>query len=285
MTTEVGSSTASSGSTPVRVVRDLEYAKADHHSLQLDLYVPETSAVPQLAIYIHGGGFRVGDKADDGGRRPRSVAALGLAVASVNYRLRDAAHFPAQVHDLKAAIRWLRGNAASLGVDASRIGLWGSSAGAILAALTGLTPGDADLEGDLGDHCGQSTDVQCVVFWSGAADLVSSASRSELETRLAPATIEAGFLGLGDVTDDIELARRASPLTHVSGDAPPFLIAHGDRDRLAIHHESAVLHDALTRAGAKSTLITLGGAGHEDARFDEVANLEMTAAFLRAQLQ
>ncbi|GAB7003476.1 alpha/beta hydrolase [Nocardioides sp. AN3] len=285
MTLGTRAADASTDRAAITITRDLEYANAGEHSLQLDLYVPETPAVPSLAIYIHGGGFRVGDKGDDAGHRPQTVASLGLAVASVNYRLRDVGHFPDQVHDIKAAIRWLRGNAASLGVDASRIGLWGSSAGAILAALTGLTSGDADLEGDLGDHCEMSTDVQCVVFWSGAADLVSSASRSELETRLSPATIEAGFLGLENVADDIDLARQASPLTHVRGDAPPFLIAHGDRDRLAIYHESAVLHDALTRAGAMSTLITLGGAGHEDARFDERASLEMTAAFLRSHLQ
>lgn len=211
-----------------------------------------------------------------------------MAVLSIDYRLAPSAHFPAQLHDLKAAVRWSRACAADLGIDAERIGVWGVSAGAILASLAGLTPDRRELEGNLGEHLDQSSAVQAVVAWMGVSDLLASASRSWLEAQILPFNFEAALLGkdsAAGVTSDPDLARRASPLTWVSADAPPFLIAHGDRDRVVPVGESHALHEALVRAGASSSLLVLGGAGHEDAAFDAPPNLALTAAFLGAVLR
>jgi acetyl esterase/lipase len=167
------------------------------------------------------------------------------------------------------------------------VGIWGASAGALLASLAGLTPGQAGLDGDLGDHLDQSSAVQAVVAWFGVADLLASASRSWLEAQILPFNFEATLLGVGspaEVTEAADRAREASPLSWVSADAPPFLIAHGDRDRVVPAAQSHTLHEALVRAGARSSLLLVGGAGHEDAAFDAPANLALTAGFLSAAL-
>jgi acetyl esterase/lipase len=272
----------------VSVVANLTYAVVDGHALHADLYLPEGAQPAPVVIYVHGGGWAVGTRTDHAATRLSALAAMGLAVLSIDYRLVDAAHFPAQLHDVKAAIRWLRAHAGGLGVDARRVGLWGASAGAVLAALAGLTAGRRDWEGNVGDHQEQASDVDAVVFWFGISDLLSTTTRSPLETELISDGPEAAFLGLttrGEIAGDPHLARHASPLEWVHEDAPPFLIAHGDRDRIVPPSESLALHTALTRAGASSMLLTVGGAGHEDQAFDSTAHLAVTAAFLRSSLQ
>ena len=276
------------GTYPVAVVPDLPYAEVDGVPLLADLYRPDTEQAPPVVVYVHGGGWAVGSRSDFADTRLAGLAAHGLAVVSIDYRLVDVAHFPAQLHDVKAAVRWVRAEADRLGVHAERVGIWGASAGAVLASLAGLTGGRPELEGDVGEHVDRSSAVQAVVPWFGVADLLATTTRSELEARLVPGGPEAAFLGVNSVADVAgvgELARQASPLSWVSADAPPFLIAHGDRDRVVSPSESRSLHDALTRAGAGSSLLVLGGAGHEDTIFDSPANLALTAGFLLASLR
>jgi acetyl esterase/lipase len=271
----------------VSTVANLTYAVVDAHTLHADLYLPEAAQPAPVVIYVHGGGWAVGSRTDYAASRLSALAAMGLAVLSIDYRLVDAAHFPAQLHDVKAAIRWVRAHAGGLGVDARRVGIWGASAGAVLAALAGLTAGRREWEGNVGDHQEHSSDVDAVVFWFGISDLLSTTTRSPLETELLPDGPEAAFLGLPtrtDIAGDPHLARHASPLEWVHNNAPPFLIAHGDRDRIVPPSESLALHTALTRAGATSMLLTVGGAGHEDQAFDSTAHLAVTAAFLRSAL-
>lgn len=272
---------------PVSVTSDLPYAEVDGTALLADLYRPDTEQAPPVVVYVHGGGWAVGSRSDFAETRLGALAAHGLAVLSIDYRLVDVAHFPAQLHDVKAAVRWVRGEAGRLGVDAERIGIWGASAGAVLASLTGLTAGRPELEGDVGHHTDRSSGVQAVVCWFGVGDLVATSTRSSLEARLSPHGPEAAFLGVGSIAEVAgvpDLACQASPLSWVADTAPPFLIAHGDRDRVVPLTESQSLHDALTRAGASSSLLVLGGAGHEDAAFDAPANLALTAGFLLASL-
>ncbi|HYR58898.1 MAG TPA: alpha/beta hydrolase, partial [Chthoniobacteraceae bacterium] len=141
------------------VSRDVEFAKIGDLSLKLDVYRPE-KARPPLIVYVHGGAWRGGSK------KEMPLGALvkeGYAVASVDYRLSTEAQFPAQVHDIKAAIRFLRAQQAQLGIDAARIVIAGSSAGGHLAALVGVTNGHKELEGAVGGHLDQSSDVQGIV--------------------------------------------------------------------------------------------------------------------------
>jgi acetyl esterase/lipase len=261
------------------VERDLVFATAGDTELALDLYRAPHDDAP-LVVYVHGGGWRAGDKADDGPSRVAPLAAHGVTVASVNYRLAPAATFPAPLHDVKSAVRWLRANGAALGLATDRIGIWGASAGAYLGSLAALTPGAFEAGGNLD----RSSAVQAVVHWFGQSDLVVSAARTAVEARLLPFTFEAGLLGVPDVTEAAG-ARELSLLAHVTPEAPPFLIAHGDRDRIVPPSEGEALHHALSRAGVATRFDLVGGAGHEDPRFDSPASLAMTAAWLRAVLR
>jgi acetyl esterase/lipase len=272
----------------ISIIRDLTYAVAGGDALQADLYLPDTTTPPPTVVYIHGGGWAVGSRRDHCDTRLPAIAKAGLAVLSIDYRLIDKAHFPAQVHDAKAAVRWIKANSGELGVDAERVGVWGASAGAVLAALVGLTAGQPDWEGNDTKNTEFTSDVHAVVFWFGISDFTATTSRSALESQLVPDGPEAAFLGLGsaaEIVDQSELARRASPVSWAHAAAPPFLIAHGDRDRIVPQTESFALHAALTRVGAESTLVSIGGAGHEGEAFDSAANIAVTAGFLGATLK
>ena len=149
--------------------RDLVYAKTPQRELALDLYIPDGATKPPLIVWVHGGAWRAGSKA-----KPPALWMLerGYAVASISYRLSQQAVFPAQIHDCKAAIRWLRAHASKYGYDAERIGAWGASAGGHLVALLGTSSGVKELEGDLG-YNDQSSRVQAVVDYFGPTDVTA----------------------------------------------------------------------------------------------------------------
>jgi acetyl esterase/lipase len=267
----------------VSVGQDHVFATVGDTVLALDLYrAPQVDA--PLVVYVHGGGWRGGDKADGGGARLRPMAAHGVAVASVNYRLVPGATFPDQLHDLKGAVRWLRAHGTSLGVPTGRVGTWGASAGAYLGSLLALTGADAALEGTVGGNVEQSSTVRAVVHWFGQCDLVVAGSSNDVEARLLSFRFEADLLGVRDVGEVADHAADFSLLARVTPQAPPFLIAHGDRDHIVAPSAGAALHDALSRAGADTRFMLLGGAGHEGAEFDRPDTLAMTAAWLRAKL-
>ena len=150
--------------------QDLEYVEGGHERNRLDLYLPEKAEdrLP-LIVWIHGGAWYAGSKE---GCPAVPFAAKGYAVASINYRLSQHAIFPAQIEDCKAAIRWLRANAAKYNLDPDHIGVWGASAGGHLVALLGTTAGVKELEGQ-GGNLDQSSRVQCVVDWFGPTDLTT----------------------------------------------------------------------------------------------------------------
>jgi acetyl esterase/lipase len=269
--------------TSVTVERGHVFTTAGGATLRLDLYrAPQTDA--PLVLYVHGGGWRSGDKADAGAERLSPLAAYGVTVASVDYRLVPGATFPDQVHDLKGAVRWLRAYGPSLGVRTGQLGIWGASAGAYLGSLLALTAGDVEFEGTVGGNLEQPSDVQAVVHWFGQSDLLVSGSRSDIEARLLPFAFEAGLLGVSSVAEAADRARDLSLLARVSPTAPPFLIAHGDRDHIVAPSEGEALHDALSRAGADTQFMLLGGAGHEGPEFARPTTLAMTAAWLRSKL-
>ena len=241
-----------------RVLSDIEYATVDGVSLRLDLYLPTKRAddpVP-LVLWVHGGAWRAGDKAPT--YAPGALGE-GYAVASVNYRLSQEALFPAQIHDVKAAVRFLRGNAERFGIDPNRFGAWGSSAGGHLVALLGTSCGVTELEGDLGDWLDQSSCVQAVCGFYGPTDFLALLDERGDETyRPMP---EDQLIG-GPVEENVELATLASPIMHVDPTDPPFLIMHGTEDGTVPVEQSIAFDAALRSAGVDSTLITVDGAGH-----------------------
>lgn len=243
--------------------RDLPYVVPGGPSQQLDLYIPSGRQRPPMVVVVHGGAWSKGAKTD--ARVMEAVASLlrgGLAVASINYRLSGDAAFPAQIHDAKAAVRWLRANASKYGFDAERMGAFGMSAGGHLVALLGTSGDVPAMDGTLGPQ-GQSTRVQAVVDWFGASDFLQmDANRVEGGlSHNAPRSPESRLLG-GPLKKMQAEAQAANPITYITRDDPPFLIAHGDQDRLIPPHQSEILHEALLAAGVKSTLHIVKGAGH-----------------------
>jgi len=271
--------------------KDLAYATLSK-AQKLDIYLPTTGSGPfPLVIMVHGGGFMFGDKADGGGLTGvDALLAAGYAVASINYRLSGEALYPAQIHDAKAAVRFLRANAAQYNLDPDRFGAWGASAGGNLAAMLGTSCGVAALEGaDLG-NADQSSCVQAVVDWFGPTDFlqmdqqftgtscpVNHNDASSPESQLIGAAIQT----------KPELAKAANPITYVSAKAPPFFIQHGTADCNVPPQQSQLLADALKSAiGAdKVTLTFLQGAGHGGSQFSDAANLKLVLDFLNKYLK
>ena len=263
----------------VRVVEDIAFATASGTELRLDLVLPEHSDGPvPVAVYVHGGGWAMGDRRMDLARRVTGVARLGVAVAAIDYRLGPAGRFPAAVDDVGAAVGWIRAHGGEYGLATTRVGAWGSSAGAHLALVAAL-----------GRDPAHSSEIDAVVSFFATSDLAARTARSAMERRLLPPGPEHGFLGLDELDNlaDDEILRRAnsaSPLVMVHPAAPPVLSVHGDRDQLVPFDQSRRLHDALVAAGARSTLVCLGGAGHEDAAFDQPFVAGLVAQFLHDML-
>ena len=234
--------------------RDLVYKTVNGAALTLDLYCPEKVSGPApVIVWIHGGAWRRGGK-----RKCPAVALVpdGYAVASIDYRLSSTAPFPAQIEDCKAAVRWLRANAAKYNLDADRIGVWGMSAGGHLAALLGTSGGVPELEGS-GDNMQYSSRVQAVCAVAGPTNLPAL-------TNVGPKRMSAieGLLG-GPLEKDKAKAIAASPIHYVSKDDPPFLIVHGEGDRVIPVEQSQRLYEALQKAGVNATLKILPQVGHQ----------------------
>jgi acetyl esterase/lipase len=247
-----------------------------YRPLQLDLWVPVTPTPAPLVVWIHGGGFMFGDRRYlPETLRPNQIfdALLdgGLAVASIDYRHALEAPFPAQLHDAKAAVRYLRAHADELGISIDRVGVMGESAGGYIAAMVGLTGHRPDLEGTHG-VVGLSSAVDVVVDWYGPADLASMPRQTlppEVAAKLPP---ELRVAPEDQLTRGLEGAALAdaSPVTHVTADAPPFLLVHGTADWLVPYVQSERLAAALTDAGVPVRLVAVEGAGHIFAGCDDI---------------
>ena len=195
------------------------------------------------------------------GRSPAlQFTSEGYAVAHVGYRLSGEAKFPAQIHDCKAAVRWLRANAEKYELDPDKFIAWGASAGGHLAALLGTTGGVKDLEGTVND-LKQSSRVQGVVDWFGPTDLLRMNETESDRRHDAPNSAESKLIG-GPLLENKDKAAKASPTTYVSKDAPPFLIMHGEYDLEVPIRQSEILAGALERAGVEVTFIPIKAAGH-----------------------
>ncbi len=246
----------------------IEYANPDNQHLRLDLARPKTGAGPFPAVVcIHGGGFRAGQRESYDGLIVR-LAQKGYVAVTVTYRLAPKYPFPAAVHDTKAAVRWVRANAAKYRVAPDRIGVTGGSAGGHLAQFLGVTAGVKEFDGD-GGNAGVSSRVACVVNVYGPSDFTKSYGKSVDAAEVLPL-----FLG-----GNLDAARRqhvrASPLYWVTPNAAPTLCVHGTVDKYVAHEQSVELVARLKAAGVEAELLTLPGAGHgfkgKDAETAEVA--------------
>ena len=282
-----------------RKTLDIVYAPLSDFQ-KLDVYLPDSGEGPfPVVMAVHGGAWMMCDKSDVQVLPMLRALGRGYAVVAVNYRLSMEAKFPAQIQDVKAAIRWVRANAAAYGFDPARIALWGGSAGAHLSSLAGLTGSDAldprsparVFEDPALGNPGLSTFVSAVVAWYGPTDFLKmdpylaecglgpqdhSLSDSP-ESRLLGATITA-------VPDSVAFA---NPETYVTGSAPPFFLQHGKKDSTVPHQHSVALARLLTaRIGAdKVRLELLPDARHADPAFDTAENVARILDFLDRYLK
>ncbi len=249
----------------VAIDRDLVYKRVNGTALMLDLYRPDKVSGPlPVVVWIHGGGWHRGAK-----RRCPAVPLVenGLAVASIDYRLTSTAPFPAQIEDCKAAVRWLRANASAYHLDPDHIGAWGMSAGGHLAALLGTSGGVPELEGN-GDNMQYSSRVQAVCDVAGPTDLPDM-------TNVGPKRRVAIEALLGGPLEDNKKAIAASPIHYVSKDDPPFLIMHGEGDRVIPLRQSQRLYEELRKAGVDAKLKIIPGVGHRSVMMNVVKDADL----------
>jgi acetyl esterase/lipase len=221
--------------------------------LDLMLPTPRPAEASAVVLYLHHGGWRAGDRSY--GMYPWNgpvLAAHGFVVASASYRFSSVAAFPAQLHDAKAAVRWLRAHAAAYGTDPDRIGVMGDSSGGQLAGLLGTTADRPDLEGDCG-YPGWSSSVQAVVARCAPTDFGSLPQD-------AAEVLDPLFGGPPATT--AELRQLASPLTHVSSQSAPFLIVHGTRDETVLFDQAQRMARKLDAHGVSVTLHAIDGGYH-----------------------
>jgi acetyl esterase/lipase len=260
------------------VHRDLAYVTGGHPRQALDLYLPGLGHAAPLIVWIHGGAFRMGSKED---RIPFEMLEQGYAIASLNYRLSQHALFPAQIEDCKAAVRWLRAQAGTYGLDPARVAAWGESAGGHLAAMLG-TAGHAR-EFEVGSSLEHSSRVQAVLDFFGPTDFLQMDAHRPPDGFVhdSPDSPESELVG-GPIQERPAEVARANPITYVTSEAPPFLVVHGDRDRLVPYHQSTLLVAALEAAGVPVTFYTVVGGGH--GRFDDPQISSLVQSFLATHL-
>ncbi len=257
---------------------NIEYANPDGQHLQLDLARPKNGDGPFPAVVcIHGGGWREGSRQGHDGLCLR-LAQQGYVAVTVSYRFAPKYQFPAQAHDVKEAVRWLRAHAKQYKINPDRIGVMGDSAGGHLAQFLGVTGDVQSFEGT-GANLDQSSRVTCVVNYFGPNDLTKSYDKS----------IEAGKVLPPLLGGDLKTARKqhilASPLYWVTPHAAPTLCIQGNKDLLVNHEQAVWMVDRLKAAGVEAELLTLEGAGHgfqgEDAARAEKAMFAFFAKHLK----
>jgi len=279
-------------------LQDTKWIKTQYHDLayantsaaqKLDLYVPNEGKGPYpVIVAIHGGAFLFGDKGDGQQNGPIAGVKRGYAMAAVNYRLAGEAAFPAGVQDVKAAIRFLKANAARFNIDPNRVVAWGDSAGGYMAVMAGVTGTQASEFDDaqLG-NIDQTSTVQAVVDWFGPIDFAQmdaqlTASGKGEANHSAADSPESKFLASTVKSAPPELLRKANPLSYLSGNLPAFIIQHGDADGTVPTQQSIVLAEKLkpVLSAQKLQLNILPGARHGDPQFESEQNLNTVFSFL-----
>jgi acetyl esterase/lipase len=239
----------------------------------LDIHLPISGKAPfPVIVCIYGSAFFSnnwkGRSFSDGiGQR---LLKEGFAVVNINHRSSNDAKFPAQIQDVKAAIRFIRANSGALSLDSNFIGITGWSSGGHLSAMAGTTNGikkgtinglGVDIEGNLGKFTSTSSKVNAVVDWFGPTDfLVMDSCGSEMKHN-DPKSPESSLIG-GPIQENKEKTALANPISYVNKSNPPFLIFHGDKDLLVPYCQSEILYDMLQKEKVKTELVIVKGGGH-----------------------
>lgn len=272
---------------------DVAYATTSE-AQKLDIYVPSGNGPFPLVIFIHGGAFMAGDKGGVPGATANALLTSGYAVASLNYRLSGEALFPAQIQDVKAAVRWLRANAQQYRLGPERFAAWGQSAGGNLAALLGTSGDVVAFEDAALGNAAVSSRVQAVVDQFGPTDFLqmdaqfaaSGVCDASAQNHNDASSPESKLVG-GPIQENVALVTAANPITYVTEDDAPFLIQHGDKDCLVPSQQSEILYQALVPVigSDKTSLMILAGASHGGAQFEQADNVATIVAFLDKHLK
>lgn len=267
--------------------KNLPYCEAEGQTLKLDWAEPEARAVARPAVVlIHGGAWMFGQRHELRNLQ-FMLAQEGFVAISVDYRLAPQAVFPAPLHDVQCAVRWLRAQAGTQAISLDQISVWGHSAGAHLAALLGLTAHRADLQGKgrvldpSGDPISRlnsinNTRVHAVVAHSGIYDLLAAL---DLTQGVFPDAQRGAVAMAGG--SDLETLKRASVTPYAHSQAAPVLVLHGDNDTIAPVSQALQLHEALQAQGASSQLLVVPAAGHNDLGTQAPRVLAEVVAFLK----
>ena len=262
-----------------KIIKDIKFTNINEHDLKLDLYLPEKTGKSALVVWIHGGGWQKGSKKDC---KLNWLTEHGYSVASISYRLSQVAKFPAQLHDCKGAIRWLRTNSNKYGFEPNDIIVAGSSAGGHLAALVGTTSGNERLEGEVGGNLTQPSSVSAIIDYYGATDFILR-SKTQPSRANEVGSVVYNLLG-GGADKKVELAKLASAAHHVTKDDPPLLIFHGDKDNTVLIDQSEAIIKAYKSKGLSVRMNVLSGKKHGGAVFYDGENRKRVLEFLEEVL-
>ena len=262
---------------------------------KLNLYLPAGDGPFPVVVNIHGGGFKFGDRSMVSAILGQALLDNGYAIASVDYRLSGAATFPAAVQDVKAAVRFLRANAAQYQLNPDQIVAYGFSAGGNLASMLGTTGDVAEFDDPALGNEGVSSRVQAVVDWFGPTDFGQMDEQAKAQgcgtsdqTHSTATSFESLYLG-ATVAEAPELVQQANPISYITPDDPPFLLQKGDQDCTVPVGQSQLLADALQAAGLDVRYDLLTGVGHGDSGstpvFESAENVQVVLAFLAAKLK
>ena len=265
------------GKTALTTKTDIVYSTPEVNGqkteLKLDIQMPQGGGKKPLVVYITGGGFMMADKTANLDQRTY-VAEQGYVVASIQYRTVTNGHatYKEGVADVKSAVRYLRAHADEYGIDASKVAVWGQSAGGYLASMTGATNGVKEF--DTGENLSQSSDVQAVVDQFGPSDLSKVAADYDTaaqDANYVPGNSTAQWVyGQGttkSIRENTPEIQAAGPVKYISSSTSPMLLLHGSQDHLVSPSQTLLLHNALRAKGIDSTRVVLDGADHGDLSF------------------
>jgi acetyl esterase/lipase len=260
-----------------KIERDVTYGKGGDIDLKLDIATPKGKGPFPAVLCLHGGGWQAG-KRQDLEVLVKLLAERGFVAATASYRFAPKHPFPAQIEDCKAAVRWLRANAAKLQIDPERIGAVGFSAGGHLSCLLGACDAKSGLEGK-GGNSDQSSRVQAVVSFFGPTDFTKKNWTPQVEqTFLVP------FLG-GTYEEKTDAYKQSSPIVYVTKDDPPFLFFHGTKDTLVGLDHSEKMTKKLREVGVSADLVIMEGDGHGWGGEKLTKTLDQTARFFQEKLK
>ena len=274
---------------------DVNYAGDTLTGHRLDIYLPENGKAPYPVIVTIAGSAWFGNNTKKQAFQKMGIPMLknGYAVVAINHRSSRQAIFPAQINDVKAAVRFIRANASNYQLDTTFIGITGDSSGGHLSAMMGTTRGieghtigtkSLSLEGNIGSFTKHSSRIDAVVDWYGPSTFQVMDSCGSSFSHDAADSPESTLTG-GPIQQNDDMCALANPITYIDQNDPPFLLLHGDADKIVPHCQSILLHNALQAKGVQSRLIIVPNAGHGEGMWLDQYTNEMVAFFNAQQVK